>query len=632
MRATRTLPILACLAALACTASRARADFTFGEPVNLRSIIPGMDPLHEDPTCLSYDGLEMYIESDRAGGVGGFDLWVLRRTATDEDWGPPENLGTSVNTAKNEGGASISADGLTLYFNSDIGRQWPDIYMTTRASRDAPWGSPVSLGPKVNTGDGNGGPWISPDGLELFFWSYVSGGYGRSDLYVLRRATLDDPWGDPVNLGPLVNTTTEDISPCLSPDGLLLFFSDNFAWGDPPRPGGCGGTDIWITRRATVSSAWQTPVNLGLGVNSSMHDFWPRISPDGSTLYFVTGESMDFTTWENWQAPIVPIVDFNGDGRVDAADMALLVDNWGKDQPLCDIGPFAWGDGIVDAQDLAVLSEHMDVRGPAVAHAPGANATEVPCDVVLTWTPGDFAQTHDVYFGTSWDAVLDANRTSPLDVLVSRDQEPNAYDPLECLEFGQTYYWRVDEIGAAPDFTIYRGPVLSFTTEAYAYPIGNIVATASSSQPGMGPEKTVDGSGLDAGDGHSTTPADMWTSRGVTPNWITYEFDGVCVLHELWVWNSNQAIEPFLGFGAKSVTIEYSIDGTTWATLDGVPEFARAPGKPGYVANTKVSFSGVSAQFVRLTIDSTWGAIAMNTGLSEVRFFYIPVRPYAPVP
>jgi hypothetical protein len=116
---------------------------------------------------------------------------------------------------------------------------------------------------------------------------------------------------------------------------------------------------------------------------------------------------------------------------------------------------------------------------------------------------------------------------------------------------------------------------------------------------------------------------DMWLSTGVPPNWIQYQFDKVYALRELWVWNSNQAIEPYMGFGAKKVTIEYSVDGTTWTTLSNVPEFARAPGALGYTPNTIVSFGGVSAKFVKLTINSTWGGMPV-TGLSEVRFFYLP--------
>ena len=124
----------------------------------------------------------------------------------------------------------------------------------------------------------------------------------------------------------------------------------------------------------------------------------------------------------------------------------------------------------------------------------------------------------------------------------------------------------------------------------------------------------------------------MWLSSGAQPNWIQYQFDKVYKLYDLKVWNSNQLIESFLGFGAKDVTIEYSTDGTTWTALANVPQFARAPGLPGYAANTTVSFGGVMAKYVKLTINSNWGGMAPQTGLSEVRFSYVPVQARAPQP
>jgi hypothetical protein len=142
----------------------------------------------------------------------------------------------------------------------------------------------------------------------------------------------------------------------------------------------------------------------------------------------------------------------------------------------------------------------------------------------------------------------------------------------------------------------------------------------------MGPEKTIDGSGL-TGDLHGTEGTTMWLSSGTQPNWIQYQFDKVYKLNDLQVWNSNALIEAVLGFGAKNVTVETSTDGTTWTTLANVPEFARAPGIAGYAANTTVSLGGVLAQYVKLTINGTWGGMGV-TGLSEVRFSYVsPCRP-----
>jgi inhibitor of cysteine peptidase len=63
---------------------------------------------------------------------------------------------------------------------------------------------------------------------------------------------------------------------------------------------------------------------------------------------------------------IAPVVDFNGDAFVDKADVCIMVDHWGTDNRLCDIGPMPWGDGVVDVQDLVVVAEHLFEAFPPV--------------------------------------------------------------------------------------------------------------------------------------------------------------------------------------------------------------------------------------------------------------------------
>jgi len=263
---------------------------------------------------------------------------------------------------------------------------------------------------------------------------------------------------------------------------------------------------------------------------------------------------------------------------------------------------------------------------------PADGATDVPRDTSLIWRPGEFIVSHDVYFGTSFADVNAATEADPKGVLASQDQADATYTPAGVLDFGQTYYWRVDEANGAPDFTVFKGKVWSFTVEPFAYPIKPVAATASSFQPGAGPERTIDGSGLSAADEHSTVMTDMWMSGTTKPHWIQYEFDNVYKLDELWVWNSNQMIEAFVGFGAKDVAIEYSTDGATWSTLENVPQFARAPGDPTYTAGTVVDLGGIMAKYVKLTIDSNWGGVTQQTSLSEVRFFHVPLQAFGPQP
>jgi regulation of enolase protein 1 (concanavalin A-like superfamily) len=263
--------------------------------------------------------------------------------------------------------------------------------------------------------------------------------------------------------------------------------------------------------------------------------------------------------------------------------------------------------------------------------SPKDGANDIPRDMVLSWDPLETATTRDVYFGKVYDDVNDASRANPMDILASQGQTATTFEPAG-LEYGQTYYWRIDEVNAPPDGTIFKGGVWNFTTEPFAYPISNIKASASSGQSGMGPNRTIDGSGLSPNDAHSVDLTQMWLSTGAQPNWIRYEFDKVYRLHELWVWNSNSLIESGMGLGAKDVKVEYSLDGDVWTELEGVPEFARAPGMPTYTHNAPIPFGGVTAKYVKLTIKSNWGGMSTQTGLSEVRFFYVPVQAREPQP
>jgi len=271
-------------------------------------------------------------------------------------------------------------------------------------------------------------------------------------------------------------------------------------------------------------------------------------------------------------------------------------------------------------------------RLTASGASPADGAIDVPRDTALSWTPGESAVAHDVYFGMVADDVNNADRANPLDVLVSQGQEANSYELPSVLEFGQTYYWRIDEVNAAPDSIIFKGGLWSFTVEPFTYPIENVTATASSATAEGGPENTVNGSGMDADGLHSTDLNAMWLSAadGEQPIWIQFEFDRVYKLHELLVWNYNVPFEVVLGYGFKGTTVEYSENGTDWVVLADV-EFAKAPSADGYASNTTVDLAGISAQYVRLTANNNWGVFPQY-GLSEVRFTYIPTHPREPMP
>ena len=352
----RTISLVLVLA-LGLAAEVANADFTFGTPTNLGQIVNGSDDVVG--VSISADGLEIYFVSDRPGGHGSYDLWVTTRATTNDNWGEPINLGPIVNSQYACMAPSISADGLSLFFSDwEYGSPLPggvgsmDTWMVTRETKDAAWSAPVNVGRPVNYTGGDICPTMSADGLSLYFASGAArGGSGFYDLWVTTRASISDPWGEPVNLGSSVNSSAAEMSPSLSADGLTLFFCRTFT--------GQSDFDLWMTTWSTEDDEWLPTVKLAAPVNTSSVEAFPSISADGSTLYFCSDMAGGSGQNDIWQVSIEPVVDFNGDGIVDSADMCIMVDHWGTDEPLCDIGPMPWGDGIVDVQDLIVLAEHL---------------------------------------------------------------------------------------------------------------------------------------------------------------------------------------------------------------------------------------------------------------------------------
>jgi hypothetical protein len=191
----------------------------------------------------------------------------------------------------------------------------------------------------------------------------------------------------------------------------------------------------------------------------------------------------------------------NDDGTINItvtdADGARLVadhlqQSWGPNPPFVGTVSFTFrsdgsGDVVLDImqnndgaghQEAFLNGFEIDVSvSPACASSPSPadGATDVPREVVLGWTPGIFAPSingHKVYISENFDDVNDG--------IGGIAQDANSYAPPQRLDFGTTYYWRVDEVNGPPDYAVHEGSVWSFTTEPVAYAIENITATASS--------------------------------------------------------------------------------------------------------------------------------------------------------
>jgi len=211
---------------------------------------------------------------------------------------PPFNQG------RNEGGPTITIDDNHLYFtvvsDNGSGGYNTDIYFSDYQGDK--WGDVTNLGQQVNDPDAwDSQPSISADGLTLYFASDRKGGYGKIDIWMTNKDPNTGVWGTPVNLGPTINTPGNDKSPFIHTDDHTLYFSSDGRFG-------IGGYDIFYSR-ADSTGKWQEPVNIGYPINSAGDDLGFFVSTDGKTGYFCSndptranGKSMG--GWDIYQFPL----------------------------------------------------------------------------------------------------------------------------------------------------------------------------------------------------------------------------------------------------------------------------------------------------------------------------------------
>jgi len=172
---------------------------------------------------------------------------------------------------------TVSSDELYMIFTSNRpgGLGGYDLYETSRASRFVPWSAPVALAVLNSTAD-DWEPNLSIDGLTLHFVSVRTGGIGTSDIYVSTRATTTSPWGAPVNLGSPVNAAgiTND-DPYLTENQLMLFFTAT----------GAGLADIWTATRTAINQPFGAPVVFAPASGPS-YDHSAAVEGNGDVVFF----------------------------------------------------------------------------------------------------------------------------------------------------------------------------------------------------------------------------------------------------------------------------------------------------------------------------------------------------------
>jgi WD40 repeat protein len=264
------------------------ANSEWSEPVNLGPTVNSS--AGEQNATLSKDGLSLYFSSNRAGAL---DIWVSRRACTDADdaacaWQTPVILGPVINGPGADFAPNLSIDGHLLFFSSvrPHGFGGPDIYLSHRAdpNDDFGWEPAVNLGPDVNTATADNAPMYlqsAEDGVTNLYFNRGVNALQQADIYAAAVTR------DGVTLGPaepvseLNVPNANDAAVTIRVDGRELMF-----WST--RPGGLGGADLWVSTRQNVHDPWSPPTNLGAPLNSASDDVTPSLSFDGRTLIFAS--------------------------------------------------------------------------------------------------------------------------------------------------------------------------------------------------------------------------------------------------------------------------------------------------------------------------------------------------------
>ena len=255
------------------------------EIVNMRAINSKQSDF--SPAYASDDYTTLLLTTSREEATGSknhagtgekfTDIYISQRDKRG-NWSDPRSIDESINTPDDEGTPSLTADFKKMYFTrcrtSKRNKLGCEIMLSERTEQG--WLSPVAV-PIAADSMVVAHPSISADELTLYFVSNIPGGYGGNDLWRVTRTTPSDSWGEPINLGPEINTPMNEMFPFIHSDGTLYFSSD----GHP----GMGGLDIFRATPLEDGDGWKVE-NMRYPINSPSDDFGIAFEKEREAGYF----------------------------------------------------------------------------------------------------------------------------------------------------------------------------------------------------------------------------------------------------------------------------------------------------------------------------------------------------------
>lgn len=213
------------------------------------------------------------------------ELYYAVRNFRTGKWTPAVKMDENINSTLNEGSACITPDGKRLYFtrcHAKDGMGDCDIYQADWLVNH--WGNVKPLGGKVNSGSWDSHPNLSPDGSLLFFSSDRREGFGGTDIYFCTKQN-DSTWNTAQNIGPVVNTPENEVTPFYSQVNTTLYFSST------GQLRSYGSFDIY--KSIWTGLQWTEPQNLGPLVNTIGNEYYFSMNGKGETIYYAKSDVED---------------------------------------------------------------------------------------------------------------------------------------------------------------------------------------------------------------------------------------------------------------------------------------------------------------------------------------------------
>ncbi len=233
------------------------------------------------------------------------DLTISRRANEDLFIAKKDDYGTwskaipldGINTQYNEGSGCLSRDGKTLFFSRcDCPTCYGDCdIFVTHLQEDSTWGAVKNLGVNVNSLSWDSHPSLNHTGDTLYFASDRLGGFGLADIYYSVKIS-EDTWAPAKNLGPVINTRQNEVSPFYHPTHKVLYFSSNgqlYTFGE---------FDIY--KAYYINNTWSEPHNIGPLINGRGSEFYFTIDKESENLFYSRSNTRDLNKLDLYSFPL----------------------------------------------------------------------------------------------------------------------------------------------------------------------------------------------------------------------------------------------------------------------------------------------------------------------------------------